>query len=287
MKTWQALHTALIVAKTGTVSQSALHLNCERSTVIRHIDLIENWLGVDLFIRHSKGYDLTEAGRDFIESIQFVEQQISTLRTRLTLKEARVDGTLVISTLEPLMGLFAPSIKQFITENPHCRVDVISSPTLEPLEKGEVQLALRPGTKPDNPDYVPVSIGTLVFGIFGAKNYVMRKGVPKRIADLSGYQFIGSTSYNPRIPFSNWFEENISAEQVAATSSGAYSTLEMINEGIGLGALPDFKQHDDLIRILPKTLNWESKLWAVSHVNVNRTLKVQKFLQCLKNTLAI
>lgn len=287
MKTWQALYTALVVAETGTVTKAALQLNCQRSTVIRHIDLIESWLENTLFIRHPKGYDLTEAGKEFTTSLKSVEQQISTLKTQISSQASEITGTLVISTLDPLIGLFAPAIKQFKTENPHCRVDVLSSTTLQPLEKGKVQIALRTGKKTDNLDYVPVKLGTLVFGIFGTQNYLKQNGCPNTIADLSKHQFICPSSYNPRIPFSNWFEENISSEQMAATASDAYATLEMIKEEIGLGILPVFKTHKDLVRILPEDLNWQTTIWAVSHVNVYRTLKVQKFLKSLKDNIHI
>ena len=283
MKTWQALHTAFVVAEAGTISKAATRLNCQRSTIIRHIDVIEAWLGNKLFIRHAKGYDLTEAGYQFTQSMKLVDQQISSLRSQLSFQAETVSGPLVISGLEPLFGLFAPAIARFAADNPLCLVEIQSSSALELLEKGQVQIALRTGKKTDVLDYVPVSLGTLKFGIFGHETYLAKYGPPDSVAELARHRFICPPTHNPRIPFSTWFDENISPEQVAATSSQAYSTIELINEGIGLGVAPLFKQTAGMVRILPMELNWETNIWAVSHLDLHQTPKVQKIIACLKN----
>ena len=283
MKTWQALHTAFVVAEAGTISRAATRLNCQRSTIIRHIDIIETWLGNKLFIRHAKGYDLTEAGHQFTQSMKVVEQQILSLRSQLSFQAETVSGTLVISGLEPLFGLFAPAIARFADDNPLCRVEIQSSTAFEPLEKGQVQIALRTGKKTDVLDYVPVNLGTLRFGIFGHETYMAKYGTPETTADLVQHRFICPPIHNPRIPFSTWFDENVSPAQVAATSSHAYSTIELISEGIGLGVAPLFKQTEHMVRILPMELNWETNVWAVSHLSLYQTPKVQKIIECLKN----
>lgn len=59
---WDELRTALQVARAGTVSGAAQALGVHHATVIRHIDALEDRLGVKLFQRHAKGYTPTEAG---------------------------------------------------------------------------------------------------------------------------------------------------------------------------------------------------------------------------------
>ena len=61
MNNWDEVKTALHVARIGTVSGAADVLGVHHATVIRHIDALEEQLGVKLFQRHPRGYTATEA----------------------------------------------------------------------------------------------------------------------------------------------------------------------------------------------------------------------------------
>ena len=62
MENWDEIRTAFQVARLGTVSGAAEVLGVHHATVIRHIDALEQRLGVKLFQRHARGYTATEAG---------------------------------------------------------------------------------------------------------------------------------------------------------------------------------------------------------------------------------
>ena len=64
MDNWDEVRTAFHVARVGTVSGAADVLGVHHATVIRHIDALEERLGVKLFQRHARGYSPTEAGDD-------------------------------------------------------------------------------------------------------------------------------------------------------------------------------------------------------------------------------
>ncbi len=51
----------------ATVSGAAEVLGVHHATVIRHIDALEQRLGVKLFQRHARGYTATEAGQDLLQ----------------------------------------------------------------------------------------------------------------------------------------------------------------------------------------------------------------------------
>ena len=66
MDKWAELRTAYQVAKLGTVSAAADALGFHRATVNRHIDVLEAEIGARIFIRHARGYALTELGEDVL-----------------------------------------------------------------------------------------------------------------------------------------------------------------------------------------------------------------------------
>ena len=74
---WDEIRTAYQVARMGTVSGAAEVLGVHHATVIRHIDALENRLGVKLFQRHARGYTPTEAGQDLLRVAQTTDDQFS------------------------------------------------------------------------------------------------------------------------------------------------------------------------------------------------------------------
>ena len=79
MDKWAELRTAYQVAKLGTVSAAATALGFHRATVNRHIDVLEEEMGARIFIRHARGYTLTELGEDVLRVAQKTEELIEDL----------------------------------------------------------------------------------------------------------------------------------------------------------------------------------------------------------------
>ena len=77
MDNWDEVKTALHVARIGTVSGAAEVLGVHHATVIRHIDALEERLGVKLFQRHPRGYTATEAGEDLCRVAQTAQDQFA------------------------------------------------------------------------------------------------------------------------------------------------------------------------------------------------------------------
>jgi DNA-binding transcriptional LysR family regulator len=77
MDNWDEIRTAYQVARNGTVSGAADVLGVHHATVIRHIDALEQRLGVKLFQRHARGYAATEAGDDLLQVAKATDDQFS------------------------------------------------------------------------------------------------------------------------------------------------------------------------------------------------------------------
>ena len=97
MDHWDEVRTAYHVARSGTVSGAAEALGVHHATVIRHVDALENRLGVRLFQRHSRGYTATEAGRDLLQVAQATDDQFAQLAGRLRGQGSGVTGELKVT----------------------------------------------------------------------------------------------------------------------------------------------------------------------------------------------
>lgn len=284
MDKWTELRTALHVAKLGTVSAAADALQIHRATVNRHIDALEHELGARIFIRHGRGYTLTDEGQDVLRVAQKTEDLLLDLSGRVQGKTAEIVGDITVTILPVFAHVLMRPIANFRIEHPSCRVLISGTEDLARLEFAEAHVAVRAGPKPDNPDYVVLPYADIHIGLYAHKSYIDRRGRPTGADDLGHHEFVTSTPASARVPFTLWLHEHISADQIALATDNHRVREEAIFSGVGIGFMPQFevKGRDDMVEVLPPKDDWAVQLWLVTHVDLHRTAKVQAMIDHIK-----
>lgn len=283
MDNWDEIRTAYQVARLGTVSGAAEALGVHHATVIRHIDALEARLGVRLFQRHPRGYTPTEAGQDLMQVAQGAQERFAQLRARLSGAGADLSGELIVTSLPGLSALVTPALARLMAEHPALRMRHVTDPRLFRLEMGEAHVAIRAGTRPQEPDYVVQALAGHRVGLYGAPGYLAGTGVAE--ADLARHRFVGPEVAGSRAPFHRWLEERVPPQAIVFRSNDPEAQRDAIAAGVGLGFLPVLAARKDpaLAEAMPAKDEWVSPLWLVSHVDLRRSPKVQALLSALKD----
>ncbi len=284
MENWDEIKTAYQVARMGTVSGAADVLGVHHATVIRHIDALESHLGVKLFQRHARGYTPTEAGEDLFRVAQTTDDQFSQLVGRIKGRGADVSGELVVTSLSSVASKMVPILADFQQAHPEVRVRYLTGSRLFRLEYGEAHVAVRAGPAPQQPDNVVQVFAPLVFGLFAAKAYVDRHGMPASVDDFAGHRFVAHDDLTHRAPTFQWLHSVVPKEAVTFRATNEHALERAVVQGAGIGfvALNTAQHHPDLVEVLPPMTDWAARLWLVTHVDLHRTNKVQTFLEFLK-----
>lgn len=285
MDKWTELRTAYYVARLGTVSAAADALELHRATVNRHIDALEDEIGGKIFIRHARGYTLTEVGQDVLRVAQKAEELIEDLAGRVQGTSGQIEGEIKLTLLAPFAGLLMGAIDRFRAENPQCVVRIDVGEDLARLEYGEAHIALRAGPKPEHPDYVVTHFGDIGFNLYAHDSYLVRKGAPNAIDGFEDHVFVLPDFPHDRLPFGDWTKDNIRPEMLALSSRDIGVIAEAICAGLGVGFMTDAEaqKHSDLRAVLPARPDWNVTGWIVTHVDLHRTEKVQAMLSCIKS----
>lgn len=288
MENWDEIRTAYQVARLGTVSGAAEVLGVHHATVIRHVDALEKRLGAKLFQRHARGYTPTEAGRDLLGVAQATEDQFSQLASRIKGQGAAVTGELVVTSIGVLSGLLTPVLVDFQQQHPGLVVRFLTDLRLFRLDYGEAHVAIRAGAAPEEPDNVVQPFVRLRTGLYAARSYAEAHGLPASPAEFAAHSFVGADEQMSRAPFHRWLREAVPAEAVIyrATESSALDEAVRAGAGIGFLAAHEAAGDPDLVEVMPPQPEWDSQLWLVTHVDLHRTLKVQSFLNHLKQAAA-
>lgn len=281
---WDEIRTAYQVAVSGTVSGASEVLGVHHATVIRHIDALENRLGVRLFQRHSRGYTPTEAGRDLLTTAQRTVESFAQLSSRIKGLGENVSGELVVTAITGIEAMMMPVFADFQAAHPELTIRYLTDMRVFRLDHGEAHVAIRAGDQPSEPDYIVQPLIRAPAALFASKAYVAAHGQPSGPAEFAHHRFVTTDSAASRAPFSRWLRANTNADTKVFRVTDSFAGTAAIKAGIGIGFIDGLqgRADADLIEVMAPRAEWESPLWIVTHVDLHRTAKVQSFVSALK-----
>ena len=139
-------------AQTGNISRAAKNLYISQPAISKAISKLEDSLHLPLFIRNSRGVQLTEEGmilyehvRAAFELLDHGEDELKRM-TELGVGHIRIGVSTVLCKY-----VLLPCLKEFVARYPHVKFTIHSQPTLqtlELLEKQQIDLGLTAETAP-------------------------------------------------------------------------------------------------------------------------------------------
>lgn len=130
------LRYAVATADAKSFSRAAAALNVKQITLSRRVKQLEDRLGVKLFDRSTRGAEITESGRPFIEQARRIVTDVDNLRTTARNVSYGLQGRLAVGYCTPLMaGNLRRVISDYLTEFESVQFDGIEA-SLEKLFHG-------------------------------------------------------------------------------------------------------------------------------------------------------
>jgi DNA-binding transcriptional LysR family regulator len=110
------------VAEQLNFGRAARHLHIAQPVLSRQIRSFEDELGVQLFVRDSRGTELTAAGTQLLEDARFMLRESKALQERLV-RAATPAVTVVVGVMPGLLATAA--VRKFEAAEPSCRARVV------------------------------------------------------------------------------------------------------------------------------------------------------------------
>ena len=131
------------VAEAKSISLAARNLHVAQPPISRQLALLEDELGVCLFLRTNKGVELTEAGRSLYRQSQNLFQDMRMIVDSVRDINAGMRGLLKIGMIYSNISIALQYLKEFLAQYPQVELYVrLGSPgdLLEDLNKGDLHL---------------------------------------------------------------------------------------------------------------------------------------------------
>lgn len=228
------LQAFLILARTGSFTQTAREMFLTQSAVSHSMRALENDVGCRLLDRVGKKVILTQAGEHLLLHAEKVLKEMEVARTGLEqmAKWGRgrlrlaAPATLCVRLLPPILSAFKQSFPQsLIAIEPGDAADV---PDL--LERGRVDLALALESKADDRfDFLPLFVDELVFIVSPQHPWAKSGNAPR--ADVSRETII---NYTPGSQTNRLIESYFREEDIVLNTPIQLGSMEGIRELVKL-----------------------------------------------------
>jgi DNA-binding transcriptional LysR family regulator len=175
----------LQVAEAQGVNAAAAKAKLPKSSVSRALTQLEAELGVELVVRRTKSFQLTEAGQDFYESAARGIAAVSDARERLRRDTSVPKGKLRVAAPPGFASfLVVPVMADFVKRYPEIEIELcVTAAAVEPARDG-FDVVMTSGALEDSASRVR-KIGSSEQGIYASREYLETHQAPKKPADLS------------------------------------------------------------------------------------------------------
>lgn len=280
MMDWNDLRFFLAVARGKSLSAAARSLTVNHSTVFRRIKGLEERLGARLFDRLSSGYELTPPGERMMAAALGIEEEMLALERRMTGHDRRLGGVVRVTTTDSLAnGFLMPLLAAFHDAYPGIELDLRLTNEVFNLSKREADVAIRPSVRVTG-DMVGRKLGDIGFAVYGAKDYLDRRGRPRSAADLAGHDLVSLDASMSRARVSRWLMKHAGDVRPVYRSNSLFNQMQAISNGFGVGVLPCHlaDRHGGLERVFMPRPALTVPLWLLTHADLAKTARIRAFL---------
>ena len=282
---WDDFRIALALAKKGTLTAAGETLGINHSTVLRHINRLEQGLDTKLFIRHQRGYQLTEAGNILLKSGPQLNGFFSQLIDDIKYSESALSGSLNLTTVSDFALILNPVLKDFQRAYPDLRIQIQATDERIPLHTGEVHASLRMSSNIQETDLIAHKLKKFDVQLWASEEYIAEYGIPENEADYANHKWILPLGRKQNIPYVRSLLEKIPKQQLVYQSNSFRDIHSAVYEGMGIGPVtePHPSMMEGLVE-LPIELNRsaDAALWFIYHKNMKNNQRIKALLSFLK-----
>jgi DNA-binding transcriptional LysR family regulator len=283
---WQRIEAFVRVADAGSLTHAARQMQISQPTLSRHVQELEDQLGVALFVRHVRGLTLTDRGAELLGAARDVHDRVDVFVRQATGLRSDPSGIVRISVDETL-GVFVlgPHFAALRQQHPRIALEVVVDTSSANLSRREADIAVRM-YRPHQPDLVARQIvDSLAIGLFASESYVESYGAPTEMTDIHRHTLIGFDRDQ------YWYETigkmGLRPEQFSFRTDSVAAQIEAIRHGVGIGALhlSLALQLERLVRVMPALPIDPLEIWLVVHRDVRDNPAVRAVLDALAPAL--
>jgi len=276
------------VVDSASFAAAARHFGMSPAMVSKHVQTLEERLGVRLLNRTTRRVNATEAGQDYYDRAVRILAEMEDAEAAAGDMQTSPRGHLRV-TVPVSFGthMIAPAVADYLVSYPDVSIDLsLDDPYVDLLEK-RFDLGIRFGHLA-NSSLIARKLYALETHLCAAPAYLEKNGAPHAPADLAKHRCL---IYTLSAPENVWSFVDRNGKEEVAHISGRFQAnsgdvlLQPALRGCGLLLAPDYLVEDHLkagrlVRIMPGYTTHETPVYAV-YPSRNLSAKARTFVDFL------
>ena len=280
---WNDLRFFLAVARTGSTLGASRQLKVSQATVSRRIAVIEEAIGIQLFVRRATGYSLTPRGALLLPLAEQAEKAIHRFAHGAEAETRRLSGVVKVTTVESAANAWViPALAGLRECHPEIEVEVIASERYLDLSGGEADVAIRFGSRPTQGALIVRQLAELEQCFYASRELVARLGRPADYAGIAAYPLISDgNDSNSRL--GKWLASNVPDARITHRNNSTSGIVATVRAGLGAAVLSCIMGDDikDLVRLMPPIPEFLTPCWLVTTDAARRQPHIRAVIDCV------
>jgi DNA-binding transcriptional LysR family regulator len=287
------LQTFYWVAKTEGFTAAARALSLPKSTVSRHIALLEQRLRTRLIERTTRRIALTEIGKLYLAHCERVMADAEDAERAIAAYGAEPRGLLRVGVPVTFARSFlSPLLPDFCRKYPEVKLDLVlgGGNRLDPLE-ALLDVVIHVGRLKDS-SYVVRKLGAMPLHLYASRQYLAKNKAPlhhpkdlEKHSVISGSRTPGGLRW--KLHAADGRRQDVSLDPRLSVADPVISQ-QLAASGLGVAVLPEFLTKDtkNLVRVLPDWCLEELEFLALYPERQLMAPKLRVFLKELEARLS-
>jgi DNA-binding transcriptional LysR family regulator len=284
---WGDIRVFQALARHGTTGRAATDLGCSQPTVVRRIAALEESLGLTLFTRGPAGFQLTDKGTALLEVSRGAETAMRDVADVAESLKCQDSGRIVFTILDQFAGFLMPVLKEHRVRWPDVQVQLITSYRRFDLSRGEADLALRAGVRPEGENVLVRDMPIASWGVYGARRLADQGLLPRSAQELCNHPIAGGEGNLALLPTFHWLERMAGEKGFILRCNSFAAIRSVIADGIAISNMPCAvgERAPELARCFPPVRELDVPLYLAARRDALRRPAVRDLFEAIDRHL--
>lgn len=273
---WNDLPVLLAIARSSSLTEAAVLLGVNQTTVTRRLEALETATGSRLVERSKQGVSLTASGERALAAVEQMEGLALELERSLLGGDARLSGSLRVTTTDTIAVYDAALFTSFSERYPEVELQVATGYRQQSLSRRQADVALRWSNRPE-PHLLGRKLVRVDYALYGAQCLVARVG---RRAALKKFPWIAWDPGSGARVTDAWVQKEVPEARVLCRYDSALAMHAAVKSGAAVAFMPCAyaERTEGLVRLRPVEKSFSYDIWSLTHPDLANTARVRAFM---------
>jgi DNA-binding transcriptional LysR family regulator len=286
---WSLWRSFAAVVETGSLSGAARKLSLTQPTLGRHVEALEQALGMRLFERTLQGLNPTEAALRLYEPVRGAQLSLSEAAMLAEGAHAALEGTVRITSSTVTSHYILPPLLRDLRQRfPQISIELVPTDSVENLLLREADIAVRM-FRPTQLELITRKLGESPIVATAHESYLSARGTPLVPDELRGHDLIGFDRSDLLISVARGMGFALTRDDFRLRTDSQTASWELMKAGLGVGFAQEclVTTTPGMMKLLPGLVPPPLEVWLTTHRELFTSRRIRAIYDRLGETLSL